>query len=118
MFDGMLGVYRNKLFYYKTDSMKKYLENDSTFVLFGKEAIDLYNVSLKLLASSTSYVSYKIGAYKDVKRFMKEQKNWDAFLEITESDYLHLKKHAFKSPVINSSTIGKKKFSFINLFKN
>ena len=55
--------------------MKKHIKQEYTYVLFGKEAVDLYNISLKLLLSSTTYVSYKAAAYNDVKRFMIEQKN-------------------------------------------
>ena len=98
--------------------MKNVSDNEYTYVLFGKEAVDLYNVSLKLLLSSTSYVEYKVGAYNDVKRFMKEQKNWNVFIEIPENDYLYLKKHAFKSPLLESSlTRSRKRFSLLDLFK-
>lgn len=99
--------------------MKIVNDNEYTYILFGKEAVDLYKVSLKLLLSSTSYVDYKVGAYNDVKRFMKEQKNWKVFIEIPENDYLYLKKHAFKSPLLNTSlTRTKKRFSILNLFKS
>ncbi len=99
--------------------MKIVNDNEYTYILFGKEAVDLYNVSLKLLLSSTSYVDYKVGAYNDVKRFMKEQKNWAVFIEIPENDYLYLKKHAFKSPLLNASlTRKKKRFSIMDLFKS
>ena len=98
--------------------MKKHIEQEYTYILFGKEAVDLYNVSLKLLLSSTSYVRYKAGAYNDVKRFMIEQKKWDKFIEIPESDYLYLKKHAFKSPLLDDTLSRKKKrFSILSLFK-
>jgi len=99
--------------------MKIVNDNEYTYILFGKEAVDLYKVSLKLLLSSTSYVDYKVGAYNDVKRFMQEQKNWKVFIEIPENDYLYLKKHAFKSPLLNASlTRTKKRFSIKNLFKS
>ena len=99
--------------------MKSYIgKEEYTYVLFGKEAVDLYNVSLKLLLASTSYVEYKVGAYNDVRRFMVEQKKWDQFTEITESDYLYLKKHAFKSPLLEDTFSRKKKrFSISSLFK-
>ena len=98
--------------------MKKHNKQEYTYVLFGKEAVDLYNISLKLLLSSTTYVSYKAAAYNDVKRFMIEQKKWDKFIEIPESDYLHLKKHAFKSTLLDDTLSRKKKrFSILNLFK-
>ncbi len=98
--------------------MKKYAENDYTYVLFGKEAVELYTVSLKLLLSSTTYVNYKVGAYNDVKRFMLEQNKWTKFIEIPESDYLYLKKHAFKSPLLDDSLSRKRKrFSIFDLFK-
>ena len=98
--------------------MKRYAENEYTYILFGKEAVELYNVSLKLLLSSTTYINYKVGAYNDVKRFMFEQKNWSEFIEIPESDYLYLKKHAFKSPLLNDTLSRKRKrFSILDLFK-
>jgi hypothetical protein len=98
--------------------MRKYVEQEYSYILFGKEAVDLYNVSLKLLLSSTTYVEYKVGSYNDVKRFMIEQKKWDKFIEIPESDYLYLKKNAFKSPLIDDVFSRKKKrFSFLSLFK-
>ncbi len=46
------------------------------------------------------------------------EKKWDKFIEIPESDYLHLKKHAFKSPLLDDTLSRKKKrFSILNLFK-
>jgi hypothetical protein len=114
----VLGVSLFWLLYTKTDKMKRFTENEFTYVLFGKEAVELYNVSLKLLLSSTTYVDYKVGAYKDVKRFMQEQKKWSEFIEIPESDYLHLKKHGFKSPLLEDTFRKKRKrFSILDLFK-
>ncbi len=101
--------------------MKIVTDNEYTYILFGKEAVDLYNVSLKLLLSSTSYVEYKVGAYNDVKRFMQEQKNWDVFVEIPENDYLYLKKHAFKSPLLDPTLTrsrSKRRFSILDIFKS
>ena len=99
--------------------MKSYIgKEEYTYVLFGKEAVDLHTVSLKLLLASTSYVDYKVGAYNNVKRFMGEQKNWDKFIEIPKDDYLYLKKHAFKSPLIEDIYSRKKKrFSIFDIFK-
>jgi len=100
--------------------MKNYLEKEEyTYILFGKEAIDLYNVSLKLLLSSTTYVDYKVNSYNDVKDFMFDQKNWDGFIEIPESDYTHIKRHAVKSRSLKDEVVlGKRKgFSILNLFK-
>lgn len=99
--------------------MRRFAENEYTYILFGKEAVDLYNVSLKLLLSSTTYINYKVGAYNDVKRFMLEQKKWSAFIEIPEMDYLYLKKHAFKSPLLNDKlTRKRKRFSIFDFFKS
>jgi len=102
--------------------MKNYLEKEEyTYVLFGKEAIDLYNVSLKLLLSSTTYVDYKVNSYNDVKDFMFDQKNWDGFIEIPESDYMQIKKNAVKSRLLKDEVmLGKKRkaFSILNLFKD
>lgn len=97
--------------------MKKEQENNLTYVLFGSEAIRMYKISMKLLVSS-AYVEYKIGAYNDVKKFVKETKLWDEFLEINEKDYLALKKHTLKSPLYSISNRKKKKrFSIFNFFK-
>ena len=98
--------------------MSNHSEKEYTYILFGKEAVDLYNISLKLLLSSITYIEYKAGAYNDVRRFMNEQKKWDKFIEIPESDYLYLKKHAFKSPLLDEAySMKKKRFSILNLFK-
>ena len=55
--------------------MKRELERDYTYVMFGSEAISLYKMSLSILLAS-SYVEYKIGAYIDVKQFMQETQKW------------------------------------------
>jgi len=99
--------------------MKNYEESECTYVLFGKEAVDLYNVSLKLLISSTVHVDYKLGVYNNVKQFMIDQKKWGASIEIEESEYERLKKHAFRRPDdtddVGSMTKRKRFFSFLNL---
>ncbi|MCK0132020.1 hypothetical protein MWU59_10975 [Flavobacteriaceae bacterium F08102] len=64
------------------------LENTS-YVLFGDDAIKIYKMSLKLLLSSR-HVNYKVGAYQEVKPFMAEAANWDNYIEIPKSDYLKL----------------------------
>ena len=93
------------------------MEKEYTYVLFGKEAIQLYDMSLNFLLSS-SHVDCKVGAYNDVKKFVRESQNWNGFKEINESDYLRIKKHSLKSPFINTTQNKKrKKFSILNLFK-
>ncbi|MCB0474380.1 MAG: hypothetical protein KDC69_01825 [Flavobacteriaceae bacterium] len=72
--------------------MKNQFDDDSTYVLFGREAIELCKISLELLLLSVD-VKFKIGAYNDVKDFVSEAKKWNGFLEISKSDYhLLLKK--------------------------
>tara|TARA_R110002073_G_scaffold220418_1_gene380575 strand:- start:62115 stop:62408 length:294 start_codon:yes stop_codon:yes gene_type:complete len=97
--------------------MKIKQESDLTYVLFGSEAIRMYRISMKLLLSSP-YVEYKVDAYNDVKKFVRETKNWDEFLEINEYDFLLLRQHTLKSPLYKISNRKKKRrFSLFNLFK-
>ena len=72
--------------------MEKDNLEELTYVLFGAEAIQIYNISLKMLLSS-SHLVYKVGAYDDVKTFVDESKKWDDFIEINKSDYIALKKN-------------------------
>jgi len=93
------------------------MEKEYTFVLFGKEAIQLYEMSLNFLLSS-SHVDCKVGAYNDVKKFVKESQNWNGFKEINEKDYLQIKKHNLKSSFTQTTQSKKrKKFSILNLFR-
>ncbi len=76
--------------------MENELEKERTYVLFGNEAIRIYKMSLKLLVTS-NHITYKVGAYVDVSKFVKEAQNWDDFIEITEDEYLKLKVSYVKS---------------------
>ena len=88
--------------------MKREIEREYTYVMFGSEAISLYKMSLRILLSS-SYVEYKIGAYIDVKQFVQETQKWDSFIEISESDFTRIRKHSFKSPHSKITIEGKRK---------
>ncbi len=79
--------------------MENDLEKEPTYVLFGNEAIRIYKMSLKLLLTS-NHITYKVGAYKDVSKFVKDAQNWDDFIEISEDDFLKLNISYLKS--INS----------------
>lgn len=97
--------------------MKRELEREYTYVMFGSEAISLYKMSLSILLASP-YVEYKIGAYIDVKQFMHETQKWDSFIEITESDFKRIRKHSFKSPHSKITVDNKRKRrSIFDFFK-
>ncbi|WP_117884730.1 hypothetical protein [Aureibaculum luteum] len=99
--------------------MEKNNEEELTYVLFGAEAIQIYNISLSMLLSSVHLV-YKVCAYSDVKSFVNESKKWDDFTEITKSDYITLKKKLVDKPLSDDNhrkTKKKGKASFFNFFK-
>ena len=64
--------------------MEKNIKEELTYVLFGAEAIQVYNISINMLLSSAHLV-YKVGAYDDVKTFVDESEKWDNFIEINKS---------------------------------
>jgi len=89
-------------------------ENNHTYVLFGKEAVRLYNKSILHLLITTKDISYKVEKYKEVKDFFLEQKNWKDFVEISSQDYIRLNEHIYEeSPTIKRP---KKKFWSFKLF--
>ena len=99
--------------------MEKINEEELTYVLFGAEAIQIYNISLSMLLSSVHLV-YKVSAYNDVKSFVNESKRWDGFIEITKEDYITLKKKLVDKPSSDGNHIKskkKRKPSFFNFFK-
>ncbi|HBK71075.1 MAG TPA: hypothetical protein DDZ39_05350 [Flavobacteriaceae bacterium] len=98
--------------------MKKQLIEESTYVLFGGEAIQIYGLSINMLMSSTQLV-YKVASYNEVSAFVTESKKWDDFMEIKEKDYILLKNHLSKSPplgILNKQKRNKKPV-FFNFFK-
>lgn len=97
--------------------MENELEKGTTYVLFGNEAIRIYKMSLKLLLSS-NHVRFKVGAYKDVSKFVKEAQKWDDFIEINEEDYIKLNKTYLRN-LNKGKAKGKKtkKTSFFRIFK-
>lgn len=70
--------------------------SDVTFVLFGKEAILQYNISIEKLLQSMSNIECNIGTYTSVKKFVQDSKKLGDFTEITEKEYLQLKKAGAK----------------------
>lgn len=98
--------------------MVKNNKEELTYVLFGAEAIQIYNISLSMLLSSAHLV-YKVAAYDDVKTFIDESKKWDDFIEINRSDFVTLKKKLVEKPSINNqkSSKNKSKPSFFDFFK-
>ncbi|MDY7395316.1 hypothetical protein UMM65_08690 [Aureibaculum sp. 2210JD6-5] len=98
--------------------MEKNNKEELTYVLFGAEAIQIYNISLSMLLSSAHLV-YKVGAYDDVKAFVEESKKWDDFIEINKNDYVTLKKKLVERPSTDNQKNLKKngKSSFFNFFK-
>jgi len=87
------------------------LENTS-YVLFGDDAIKIYKMSLKLLLSSR-HVKYKVAAFQEVKPFMAEAANWDNYLEISKDDYLQL----IQNKLLNEQPVKSKRNGFFNFFK-
>lgn len=65
-----------------------------TYVLFGREAIQLYKLSMELLLDAIN-LKYKVGAYADVKQFVNESKKWDDFMEIDKDSYEKLKENNY-----------------------
>lgn len=98
--------------------MEKSNKEELTYVLFGAEAIQIYNISLNMLLSS-AHLAYRVGAYNDVKAFVDDSKKWDDFIEINKSDYITLKKKLVERPSIDNTKNSKKngKPSFFNFFK-
>jgi hypothetical protein len=98
--------------------MENELEKEPTYVLFGNEAIRIYKMSLKLLISS-AHITYKVGIYSDVSKFVKDAQKWDDFVEISEDDYLKLNESYLKSINNEKSKRSKNKKSIISrIFKN
>lgn len=95
--------------------MENDLEKEPTYVLFGNEAIRIYKMSLKLLLTS-NHITYKVGAYLDVSKFVNEAQNWDDFIEISEDDYLKLNISYLRSLNSNKSKRIKKR-SIFKFFK-
>ena len=95
--------------------MKNDIEKEPTYVLFGNEAIRIYKMSLKLLLTS-NHITYKVGMYLDVSKFVNEAQNWDDFIEISEDDYKKLNMSYLRS--LNSDKSKRiKKRSIFKFFK-
>jgi len=77
-----------------------------TYVLFGKQAIELYKSSTDNLLQ-TDGLKYNVGAYTNVSAFIADKNRWNDFTVINKKDYAKLSKH------IHSN---KMSFSFIPFF--
>jgi hypothetical protein len=89
---------------------------EPTYVLFGKEAVLIYKMSLNDLLSA-HHINFKIGEYYDINTFIKETKKWDDFIEINEDDYNEINNGKSKSLINHSDTKKNNKFSILRLFK-
>jgi len=89
--------------------------NPFTYVLFGKEAISIYNISLIQL-KITKDVKYGIGKFRNVKKFNEECERWDDFMEIDEIDYNKIQKHFKKNKLVDG--LPREKKAFWNFFGN
>ena len=63
-----------------------------TYVLFGKEAIELYKFSVDKLVLSNN-LKYNVGAYTSVSAFIAEKNCWNDFKVISKKEYARLSKH-------------------------
>ena len=77
-----------------------------TYVLFGKEAIELYKYSIDALVSSNN-LKYNVGAYTTIGNFITDKNRWNNFKVISKKEYSKLSKH------INEN---KNSFRFIPFF--
>ena len=111
------GIFQIKLLYTQRTMMENQLEKDKTYVLFGNEAIRIYNISLRLLLSS-AHVDYKVGVYTDVKEFVAEAQKWDGFIEIEKIDYMAIQQNLSKSlEIANAKQKKRNKLSIFKFFK-
>ena len=77
--------------------MKNCSENSPSYVLFGKEALYLYNISTQHLLNATNIV-YNIGVFTKIKDFKQEMSKWDDYIQIDYHVYLKIKSHLEKQP--------------------
>jgi len=112
-----MGIFLFQLLYNQSLMMENELEKEPTYVLFGNEAIRIYKMSLKLLISS-AHITYRVGAYLDISKFVKDAQKWDDFIEISEDDYQKLNESYLKSLSNDKSKRSKTKKSIISrIFK-
>ncbi len=77
-----------------------------TYVLFGKQAIELYKSSVEHLVSSQG-LKYNVGAYTNVSAFVADKNRWNDFTIINKKEYAQLSRHISRN---------KTNFSFIPFF--
>ena len=86
----------------------------ATYVLFGDEAVSIYNVSIKQLIK-TADIDYTVGEYYSVKEFFIEKDKWRNYTEISHSDYKIIKQ--FLDVKLAYRKKRKKRFSIFKLFE-
>ncbi len=64
-------------------------ENKIIYVLFGKEAIQLFSISIELLLEDM-FIKYKVKSFNDTRAFIKENKKWDGYIEINKKDFFKI----------------------------
>ena len=65
-------------------------EEKPSYILFGKEAVSIFKISLNQLLMSKD-LEYAVGKYSSISEFLKEAKNWNDYIEINEKEYKILK---------------------------
>ncbi len=63
-----------------------------TYVLFGKQAIELYKSSIENLVVADD-LKFNVGAYTNVRAFIADKNRWNDFVIITRKEYAKLAKH-------------------------
>ena len=78
-------------------NMKNCSENSPSYVLFGKEALQLYNVSTQNLLNAIN-IDYNVNVFTKIKNFEEEKIKWNDCVEIDYHEYLKIKSHLDKQP--------------------
>jgi len=86
----------------------------ATYVLFGDEAVSIYNISIKQLLK-TEGIDYTVGEYFSVKEFFIEKDKWRNYTEISHSDFKTIKQ--FLDAKLAYHKKRKKRFSIFKLFE-
>ncbi len=64
-------------------------EKKIIYVLFGKEAIQLFSISIELLLED-KFIKYKVKSFNDTRAFIKENKKWDEYKEINRKVFFKI----------------------------
>lgn len=77
--------------------MKNCSVNSPSYVLFGKEALYYYHISLQHLLNAID-INYGVNAFTQIENFEKEKSKWNDYIEIDYHEYLKIKSHLEKQP--------------------